>query len=70
MSGGIFNILFYIFQHFHNFPEVPLSRIEGGEGNMEDVYLWSHGIGMCLELEAQSPGPPLTGWVSLDKPPP
>lgn len=38
MCGGIFNILFYIFQPFHSFPGIPLSWGGGGEGKMEDTF--------------------------------
>ena len=78
--GRIFNILFYIFQFFHNYPEIPLSWGRG-QGRRHVYMLWKIentscdvqwrcGKGTSLELETKSLGHPLTGWASLGKPPP
>ena len=39
MRGGIFNIFFYIFQLFQNYPGIPLSWGGAGEGKMEDMFM-------------------------------
>lgn len=52
MRGGIFNILFYIFQLFHSYPGIPLSWGGGGEGKMEDMFTLFGKLKMFPEMHS------------------